>query len=52
METLPFKIIFKILKGGSSDYPIALVQKAGVDPMSAEPFKLAMKRMNDVMDKN
>lgn len=42
---------FKILKGGSSDYPIALVQKAGVDPMSAEPFKLAMKRMNDVMDK-
>lgn len=41
---------FKILKGGSSDYPISLVQKAGVDPMSAEPFKLAMKRMNDVMD--
>jgi len=42
---------FKILKGGGSDYPIALVKKAGVDPMSAEPFKLAMKRMNDVMDK-
>jgi oligoendopeptidase F len=42
---------FKILKGGSSEYPIDLVKKAGVDPMSAEPFKLAMKRMNDVMDK-
>lgn len=41
----------KILKGGGSDYPIALVKKAGVDPMSAEPFTLAMKRMNDVMDK-
>ncbi len=42
---------FEILKGGGSDYPIALVKKAGVDPMSAEPFELAMKRMNDVMDK-
>ena len=42
---------FKILKGGSSEYPIDLIKKAGVDPMSAEPFELAMKRMNDVMDK-
>jgi len=45
------KDYFQILKGGGSDYPISLVKKAGVDPMSAEPFKLAMKRMNDVMDK-
>lgn len=42
---------FKILTGGSSAYPIDLVKKAGVDPMSAEPFQLAMKKMNDVMDK-
>jgi len=42
---------FKILKGGGSDYPIELIKKAGVDPMSSEPFELAMKRMNDVMDK-
>jgi len=42
---------FKIIKGGGSDYPIELIKKAGVDPMSAEPFELAMKRMNDVMDK-
>ncbi|MCF6271482.1 MAG: oligoendopeptidase F [Melioribacteraceae bacterium] len=42
---------FKILKGGGSNYPIELIKKAGVDPMSAEPFELAMKRMNDVMDK-
>ncbi|MDA3861248.1 MAG: oligoendopeptidase F [Melioribacteraceae bacterium] len=45
------KDYFQILKGGGSDYPISLVKKAGVDPMSAEPFELAMKRMNDVMDK-
>jgi hypothetical protein len=24
--------------------------KAGIDPLSAEPFKLAMSRMNTVMD--
>jgi oligoendopeptidase F len=42
---------FHILKGGGSDYPIELVKKAGVDPLSAEPFELAMKRMNGVMDK-
>ncbi len=42
---------FTILTGGGSEYPIDLVKNAGVDPMSAEPFQLAMKRMNDVMDK-
>lgn len=41
---------FNIIKGGGSDYPINLIKKAGVDPMSAEPFDLAIKRMNDVMD--
>ncbi|MCP5062130.1 MAG: oligoendopeptidase F [Ignavibacteriae bacterium] len=42
---------FKILTGGGSEYPIDLVKNAGVDPMSAEPFEIAMKRMNGVMDK-
>ncbi|HEX2961148.1 MAG TPA: oligoendopeptidase F [Ignavibacteriales bacterium] len=41
---------YNILKGGSSDYPIELIKKAGIDPLSSQPFELAMKRMNDVMD--
>ncbi len=41
---------YNILKGGSSEYPIELIKKAGIDPLSAEPFKLTMKKMNDVMD--
>jgi oligoendopeptidase F len=41
---------FNILKGGNSEYPIDLIKKAGIDPLSAEPFTLAMKRMNSVMD--
>jgi oligoendopeptidase F len=42
---------FHILKGGGSEYPIELIKKAGVNPLSAEPFELVTKRMNDVMDK-
>jgi oligoendopeptidase F len=41
---------YNILKGGSSEYPIELIKKAGIDPLSAEPFELTMKKMNDVMD--
>ncbi len=41
---------YNILKGGGSDYPINLIKKAGIDPLSSEPFELTMKRMNDVMD--
>ena len=41
---------YNILKGGSSDYPIELIKKAGLDPLSAEPFKLTMDKMNSVMD--
>ncbi|MGE5352974.1 MAG: oligoendopeptidase F [Acidobacteriota bacterium] len=41
---------YNILKGGSSDYPIELIKKAGIDPLSSQPFELAMKKMNDVMD--
>ena len=31
---------YNILKGGSSEYPIELIKKAGIDPLSAEPFEL------------
>lgn len=41
---------FNILKGGSSDYPIELIKKAGIDPLSSEAFELTMKKMNSVMD--
>jgi oligoendopeptidase F len=41
---------YNILKGGSSEYPIELIKKAGIDPLSAEPFKLTMNKMNKVMD--
>jgi oligoendopeptidase F len=41
---------YNILKGGSSDYPIELIKKAGIDPLSAEPFELTMEKMNSVMD--
>ena len=41
---------YHILKGGSSEYPIELIKKAGIDPLSAEPFKLTMQKMNKVMD--
>ena len=41
---------FKILKGGGSDYPINLIKKAGLDPLSPEAFVLTMNKMNKVMD--
>ncbi len=41
---------FNILKGGGSEYPIDLIKKAGLDPLSSEPFDLTMNKMNKVMD--
>ncbi|MBN1300096.1 MAG: oligoendopeptidase F [Melioribacteraceae bacterium] len=41
---------YNILKGGSSDYPINLIRKAGLDPLSSEAFDLTMNKMNKVMD--
>ncbi|GJQ21091.1 MAG: oligoendopeptidase F [Bacteroidia bacterium] len=38
------------LSSGSSDYPINLLKKAGVDMTSGEPFSLTMTKMNRVMD--
>lgn len=41
---------YNILKGGGSEYPIELIKKAGLDPMSPEAFDLTMAKMNKVMD--
>ncbi|MEW6506486.1 MAG: oligoendopeptidase F [Bacteroidota bacterium] len=41
---------YNILNGGSSDYPIELIKKAGLDPLSPEAFELAFAKMNNVMD--
>lgn len=41
---------YNILKGGSSDYPIELIKKAGIDPLSSEAFDLTMAKMNKIMD--
>jgi len=41
---------FKILTGGSSQYPIDLIKDAGLDPLSPEPFELTMNKMNRTMD--
>lgn len=41
---------YKILKGGSSKYPVDLIKEAGIDPLSPEPFKLAILKMNKIMD--
>lgn len=38
------------LSSGSSDYPINLLKKAGVDMTSDEPFNKAMEAMDRVMD--
>jgi oligoendopeptidase F len=43
-------LYYNILKGGSSDYPIELIKKAGIDPLSSEAFELTIKKMNSVMD--
>ena len=39
-----------LLKSGGSDYPIALLKKAGIDMTTSVPFDLTMKKMNRVMD--
>jgi oligoendopeptidase F len=44
------KEYIEFLSSGGSDYPIALLKKAGVDMTTSEPFELTMKKMNRVMD--
>jgi oligoendopeptidase F len=41
---------YNILKGGYSDYPLNLIKKAGIDPLSSEAFEITMNKMNKVMD--
>lgn len=38
-----------LLSAGGSDYPIGLLQKAGVDMTTAEPFRMMMRKMERVM---
>ena len=38
------------LSSGSSDYPINLLKKAGVDMTTSQPLELTMRKMNRVMD--
>jgi oligoendopeptidase F len=44
------KRYIELLSSGGSDYPIALLKKAGMDMTTAAPFELTMKKMNRVMD--
>jgi len=40
----------RLLRSGSSDYPIALLKAAGVDMTTSTPFDAAMAEMNATMD--
>jgi oligoendopeptidase F len=40
----------ELLSAGGSDYPIALLRRAGVDMTTSLPFDLTIQRMNRVMD--
>jgi oligoendopeptidase F len=39
-----------MLSSGCSEYPLTLLQKAGVDLLSPEPFAATMREMNRIMD--
>jgi oligoendopeptidase F len=40
----------RLLESGSSKYPVELLQDAGVNMLTSEPFDAAMQEMNSVMD--
>ena len=40
----------EFLKGGSSDYPINVLKKAGVDMATEEPVRNAMKIFEELVD--
>ncbi|MBX2992335.1 MAG: oligoendopeptidase F [Bacteroidetes bacterium] len=44
------KRYMQLLSSGGSDYPIALLKKAGIDMTTSLPFDLTIKKMNRVMD--
>jgi oligoendopeptidase F len=39
-----------MLKAGSSDYAVPLLEKAGVNMRTSAPFQAAMAEMNRIMD--
>jgi oligoendopeptidase F len=40
----------RLLKAGSSSYPVDLLKDAGVDMTTSQPFDAAMREMNRIMD--
>jgi oligoendopeptidase F len=40
----------RLLKAGSSKYPVDLLKDAGVDMTTSQPFEAAMREMNRIMD--
>ena len=49
-KTMKDKFIKKFLSAGRSDYAIPILKGVGVDMTTSEPFDLAMKKMNSIMD--
>jgi oligoendopeptidase F len=49
-KTMKDKFIKKFLSAGSSEYAIPILKGVGVDMTTSEPFDLAMKKMNSIMD--
>ena len=45
-----FSSFVNLLKSGGSDYPVKLVQKAGVDLTKKETFLAISKRMEGLVD--
>ncbi|HUT12417.1 MAG TPA: oligoendopeptidase F [Thermoguttaceae bacterium] len=41
----------EFLSAGGSDYPVAILERAGVDMLSSEPFDKTMAAMNRAMDR-
>jgi oligoendopeptidase F len=39
-----------VLKAGGSDYPVKILQKAGLDMTKPEPYQALVRRMNAIMD--
>ncbi len=44
------KKTMEFLSAGGSDYPVAILKRAGVDMMSSDPFDRTMTVMNGIMD--
>ncbi|MBD3223369.1 MAG: oligoendopeptidase F [Caldithrix sp.] len=49
-DSMRQRYINDFLSAGGSDYAIPLLKNIGVDMTANEPFELAMKRMNEIMD--